>query len=89
MEELINEEWESPYCPACEACGEEGCCSALCCNQSPEGHYCAGYIRDLRFGYRMYKDMWELIPKDPETQAKLDAIYDKNWDIEYERDRNN
>jgi hypothetical protein len=82
-EEKNNEEWESPYCSVCDACGEEGCCSALCCHQSPNGDYCSGYIRDLRFGYRMYKDMWDLIPKDTETQEKLDAIYDKNYDIEY------
>jgi hypothetical protein len=36
----------------------------------------------------MYKDMWDLIPKDAVTQAKLDEIYDKNYDIEYKRPTN-
>jgi hypothetical protein len=81
----MEEEEYSPYCPVCEACGEEGCCSALCCKHKPEGHYCAGYLLDLQFGYRMHKDMWDLIPNDPETQARLDAIYDKNYDLTYKR----
>ena len=85
-EEKNNEEWNSPYCSVCEACGEEGCCSALCCHHSPNGDYCAGYLRDLRFGYRMYKAMWDLVPDDPETQAKLDEIYDKIYELTYKED---
>ena len=26
---------ESPYCPICEACGVDGCCSATACQQHP------------------------------------------------------
>lgn len=76
----------SPYCKICEACGIEGCCSPLACHHSPDGEYCKGYIKDLRFGYRMFKDTWDLIPKDPETQKKLDKIYDENYEIEYKRE---
>lgn len=77
------EEYKSPYCPVCTGCGEDGCCSATCCQQSPDGHYCETYLRDLKFGYLMYKDMWELIPKDAESQAKLDKIFDDNYDLIY------
>jgi hypothetical protein len=34
----------------------------------------------------MYKDMWDLIPKDAETQKKLDKIYDENYNLEYKRE---
>ena len=76
----------SPYCKICESCGIDGCCSPLSCHHSPDGEYCKDYIKDLRFGYRMYKDMWDLIPKDAETQKKLDKIYDENYNLEYKRE---
>jgi hypothetical protein len=50
-----TEDTYGPYCRECEACGEEGCCSALLCKQSESGDYCSGYLRDLRFGYHMYR----------------------------------
>lgn len=59
--EIISENFwdlvdnESPYCPVCDACGEEGCCSATACEQHPDGSYCATYLKDLKFGYRMNK----------------------------------
>lgn len=85
----MSEDYKSPYCPVCDGCGEDGCCTALCCQQSPDGDYCKMYLRDLRFGYRMFKDMWDLIPQDPESQSKLDEIYDKNYDLEYGRATDN
>ncbi len=50
-----TEDNDSTYCQECEACGEEGCCSALLCKQSESGDYCPGHLRDLRFGYHMYR----------------------------------
>ena len=31
----------------------------------------------------MYNDMYDLIPKDEETQKKLDEIWDKNYEQFY------
>ena len=68
-----------PYCRECEACGEEGCCSALMCKQSEKGDYCSGYLRDLRFGYHMHlwienNIIWDLTE---EQMSKYMEEYDK------------
>lgn len=73
----------NPYCPVCESCGEEGCCSALSCKQDPNGSYCETYLKDLKFGYLMYKDLYELISEDPKHSEKLEEIFDTNYDIVY------
>ena len=75
----------SVYCSICSGCGEEGCCSPLICKQSAEGRYCEWYLRDLKFGYKMYEDMHDLIPKDEETQKKLDEIWNKNFEFYYKK----
>lgn len=77
MEENYN-----PYCPVCEGCGEEGCCSPIHCDQSPEGSYCKSYLRDLKFGYSMNKFFQEKIWG--RMSEELKAEYDKQWDEEYE-----
>ncbi len=69
---------ESLYCPVCDACGEEGCCSPLRCKQSPDGDYCNSYLRDLQFGYSMYTQLYDFIPKD-----KLEEVYDKTYERFY------
>lgn len=80
-----TEEDYSPYCPVCTGCGEEGCCSPLNCEQHPDGEYCEWYLRDLKFGYKMYDDIYDLIPKDEETKKKFDEIFNKNFDLYYKR----
>lgn len=73
----------SPYCPKCDACGEEGCCSPINCKQSPEGHYCERYLADLKFGYHMNRWAEEnIIEKLPE---ELKAAYDEEWEKAYDR----
>jgi hypothetical protein len=74
----------SPYCPVCTGCGEDGCCSALHCEQSENGMYCKTYLRDLKFGYLLSKDLYELISKDERYKENLDEIFDKNYKIIYE-----
>lgn len=74
----------NPYCPICSGCGEELCCSPLHCEQSSDGSYCEWYLKDLKFGYKMYQDLYDLIPKDEETQKKLNEIWDKNYEQFYE-----
>ncbi|MFN7656447.1 MAG: hypothetical protein ACK5OW_01525 [bacterium] len=82
-EAKIYEDGYDVYCPICTGCGEEGCCSPLMCKQSQDGHYCESYLRDLKFGYKMYNDIYDLIPKDEETKKKLDEIFDKNYERYY------
>ena len=76
----------SPYCPVCDGCGEDGCCSAMCCEQHPDGSYCATYLKDLKFGYKMDKwiadNLYHKMPK--ELQAEYDLAWDEIWDKIYE-----
>jgi len=78
----------SPYCPVCSGCGEEGCCSPLLCDQSPDGHYCKTYLLDLQFGYRMYNDLMELVSDDEKYKKQIDDLFDKNYDITYKTNEN-
>lgn len=80
---MDKEEDYSPYCKVCEGCGEEGCCSPIHCEQSQDGEYCKGYLRDLKFGYLMYKDLYDLLKDDEESKKKIDAIYDINYKFIY------
>lgn len=74
-----NEDY-SPYCPICSGCGEDGCCSALMCEQDPKGYYCQTYLKELQFGYRMYNDLMELLDKDEKYEKQIDELWDKNYD---------
>ena len=69
----------SPYCQECEACGEEGCCSALLCKHFESGDYCSGYLRDLRFGYHMHRWVENNLLFDLEEHqlAKYTEEYDR------------
>jgi hypothetical protein len=78
----MNKE-SSPYCPVCNACGVEGCCSALACEQSPDGDYCDGYLKDLRFGYAMNE--WFSKNLYDKMSQELKDQYDKEWDGAYNR----
>ena len=78
---MTKEEYKSPYCPVCDSCGEDGCCSSMSCRQSPEGDYCSGYLKDLKFSYLMYKDLMRLLEDDPNHKEAIDEMFDKNWDI--------
>lgn len=78
----VDEDAYSPYCPDCEACGESGCCSPLMCNHTENGHYCKGYLKELQFGYHLYrwieKHLLEHLPIE-----KIDE-YDKEWNEAYD-----
>ena len=85
-EEGVDEESSyNPYCEICTGCGEEGCCSPMACSQDENGKYCGGYLNDLKFGYLMYKDMYELICEfeDERLDAKVNKLYDEKYDIVY------
>lgn len=71
----------NPYCPICDACGEEGCCSALQCSQHPDGKYCRGYMNDLRFGYKMYDELMKIAYDS--HKEEIDKVFDIIWDTYY------
>lgn len=72
----------SPYCQICDACGEDGCCSALSCQQHPDGAYCETYLKELKFGYTLnkqfYKELYDKLPK--ELQEECDLMWDQVYD---------
>lgn len=80
---MSEQEPYNPYCPVCEGCGEEGCCSPIHCKQTPEGRYCEGYLRDLKFGYAMNEFFQEKIWGRMSEELKEE--YDKEWDKVYDR----
>ena len=85
IENNIEDDY-SPYCPECDGCGIDGCCSALCCKQSPDGDYCGTYLKDLKFGYAMHKDLFKFIYEN-NTDDKYKEIldyYEKIYDVYWE-----
>jgi NAD-dependent SIR2 family protein deacetylase len=75
----------TPYCPTCNGCGQEGCCSPLRCNQSSDGLYCSQYLKDLKFGYQMFIKLSTLINDDPKYKNQIDVIYDEVYDEIYKK----
>lgn len=78
-EEIEN----SPYCPVCSGCGEEGCCSPIHCQQSPDGRYCKSYLEDLKFGYQMYEHIIKLVGDDEKYKEQIDKLWDETYDEIY------
>ena len=76
----------SPYCKICEACGEEGCCSAMCCQQHPEGEYCQGYLMDLKFAYTMYREIYNMVSEDPKYKEKIEELWHQTYDNIYKKE---
>jgi hypothetical protein len=74
----------NPYCPVCSACGEEGCCSAMACEQDPNGDYCKGYLQDLKFGYMMNRWVQKNILDEKLISEELIEKYNQEWDKVYE-----
>jgi len=81
--EIEETEYESPYCKICSGCGEDGCCSALICQQHPEGSYCQTYLRDLKYGYKMFDEIDKILPNDEEFKKKYEEIFHKVYDLIY------
>ena len=78
----------SPYCPICDGCGEDGCCSAVRCQQHPDGDYCQKYLQDLKHAYLMndwwYKNVYDTL--SPELKEQCDAEWHKSYDFCYKQD---
>jgi len=83
VEEEKDENKYDPYCKVCTGCGEDGCCSALCCQMDSKGTYCESYLRDLKYGYESYREMMDVLydkEKYPEIVKIIDTIDDKLFD---------
>lgn len=82
----------SPYCSECSACGEEGCCSPLMCNQSEEGHHCAYYLRTLKYTYELHeafiKHLYENEDANKDIIEQLNKIDDVIYAKYYEKQSN-
>lgn len=69
-----NKEETSVYCPVCESCGEDGCCSAINCDPRKEKcMYGGSYLNDLKTSHRLVS----LIDKHMEVNNIM--LY-KDWD---------
>jgi hypothetical protein len=44
--------------------------------------YCETYLRDLKFGYIMFRDLYEKM--EEHFPEELDKVYNENWKIVYE-----
>ena len=73
------EDKDSHYCKICGGCGEDGCCSAINCQQHKDGLYCETYLKDMKFAYRMYRDTADMLPDNEEIKG----IFDKNYNETY------
>lgn len=79
------EENYSPYCKICTGCGEDGCCSAVHCEQHKDGRYCETYLRDLKFAYLMFDSIQDFLKDDEESKKAIDEIFSKNYDLIYRK----
>jgi hypothetical protein len=81
----MEEEDYSPYCSVCSGCGEEGCCSPICCVQHEEGKYCKTYLNDLKFGYLMYEKIYNLVFNDEKYKNEIENIFSETYDKIYRK----
>lgn len=71
---ITTSEDYNPYCPICEACGIEECCSPLRCQQKPEGTDCEHYLEILKENYRQMSHVHKLVRENPNNYDLGDAV---------------
>jgi hypothetical protein len=84
---MMEENIYDPYCPVCGSFGEDGCCPATSCKQHPDGRYCQTHLAELKFGYKMYHRLMELIENDEKYKEQVDEIWDKLYDQTFYDDK--
>lgn len=72
----------APYCKECSACGHEGCCSPLICTFGDNCDYKETYLKDLKFGYTMYSELFEFLVR--KEIAFGDEEWNKIWNEKYD-----
>lgn len=61
-----DEDSYSPYCPLCDACGEEGCCSHIQCirtlvESNPECEYGYAYLEEVEMNDKIVEMTYKLM----------------------------
>lgn len=87
MEEDDIDIEESPYCPVCESCGEDGCCSAENSLWKHDCKYGKAYARDVYFNEMVIDEFHKFFESldfaGDETGDKvfdpIGDIYDRAW----------
>ena len=70
-----EEDYFSPYCVMCGACGEEGCCPPTICKQM-NGEYCDYYLKVLKATYVAHTKMFEELPEELQNKA-IDKYFEE------------
>jgi hypothetical protein len=78
------EEDYNPYCPVCNSCGTEGCCSPLSCQMTEGCHYPKSYLADLKFGYAMNEWVQKNLLDEKLIQKELIEKYNQQWEKDYD-----
>lgn len=76
---------EGIYCKICDGCGEEICCNPVVCKMHPDGDYCDSYLNDLRFGYLMFRDVYNLVNEEKYKNKELLGMIEEIWNKNEER----
>lgn len=77
MQEYLEQEYPG-YCPECDACGEEGCCSPLRCKRI-KCEYGERYVEDYNFAIDFANRSWELFKDDQRLNDLHSELYDKHY----------
>lgn len=85
---IMTEDY-SPYCKVCGGCGEDGCCSALMCEQSKDGDYCETYLTELKINYYCHRELLEYVYKNKDMYMELISKISINYNKAYDRYINN
>ena len=54
------------------------------CKQDSNGHYCKGYLLDLKFGYAMNEWVQKNLLEEKLIPKELVEKYNQEWDKQYE-----
>lgn len=72
---MSNEDYISPYCIMCGACGEDGCCPPTICKQA-NGEYCEYYLKLLKATYLTHLKIFEELPSETQSKA-IDILFEE------------
>jgi len=78
------------YCPSCDSCGEEGCCSPISCahyhmvkKNDKKCHYGTTYFRDLQFSHVYSNRVSNIIEKYKDQQPEMYKEHQEMFDELY------
>ncbi len=85
------DDFESPYCQKCSACGEDGCCSHLMCFSSliekSKCDYGGTYLKSAILDNKIVKlsfDIFEKLKNQEITAEQAVELFDSGWDKCYD-----